>query len=261
MPLVLPESSSHWYFRDGSPCYELPMKTRPGEMRSPTVRDARELGLVPSVTGIGSMLHKPGLQAWIVTQYVLSALTLPRFDGESQDDFASRVVKDARVESNRAADFGTRVHELAELYLLNELPETVDTVELSFLTGFMQWCKDHKVEPIGTEVCFASDDYGGRVDFIGYVDEEFLVVDWKTQKTVPGRGVNFYNEWAPQLAAYRYGVEEEKAGIMSVVISSTEPGRVESKLWEGDWAWECFEALKSLYYSPLGPGGSLRSKE
>ena len=262
--LILPEKSSHWYWPDGRPCYELPMKTRPGEMRTPNVSDAKALGLLPSVTGILNMIHKPALQNWIAVQHVLSALTLPRLEGESQDAFARRVVQDARVEGQRAADFGTNVHALAEGYLNNNLPETLDAVELSFLQGFMDWCQKHEVVMAETERAFANVDemYGGRLDFLGSIDGHMVVADWKTQGTTPGKAMNFYPDWGPQLAAYKHGISTtpEELKMVSVVISSTEPGRVEECWWEWGqepWCWEAFKAAKVIYYSPLGPGWKL----
>ena len=258
-PLIIPEGGSHWYYRDGRSCYELPMKTRPGEMRTPTVKDARELDLVPSVTSILGVIHKPALEAWKAQQYVLSALTLPKLPTETQDAFAYRVVRDAQLEGQRAADFGTNIHKMVEEYLNNQIDtRPVGALELGFLEGFMKWCHEHKVSLIGSEMTFATDDYGGCVDFLGYVDGVFVVVDWKTQKTQPGKGVNFYSEWQAQLDAYRHGLREPEARCLSVVISSTEPGRVESFMWMGDWGMRVFNAAKEIFYSPSGRGWGLK---
>src|SRR5436190_23373532 len=46
-----------------------------------TLRDARKLGLLPSVTNILGVITKPELTAWLQEQAVLAALTLPRLEG------------------------------------------------------------------------------------------------------------------------------------------------------------------------------------
>jgi hypothetical protein len=78
-----------------------------GELRPTTLRDARKLGLVPSVTNILGVIAKPELMAWMQEQAVMAALTLPRIAGETEDSFAKRVVADSQSTRDNAADFGT----------------------------------------------------------------------------------------------------------------------------------------------------------
>jgi len=275
--LIIPERPSHWYHKDGRPCYELPMKTKPGQTRPPTVRDAKELDLLPSVTGFNNVLYKPALESWKMMQTVLSALTLPRNMQETEDDFARRVVQDSQAESRRAADFGTTVHALAEAYLKNQIPDSITATEMTFLEGFMAWCRVHTVEPEALELSFGNWELGvgGRVDFIGNIRCEnwgvtcgcstrldgYYVADWKTQGTKEGKPFNHYNDWCVQLAGYVHGLElEHVAQKVSLVISSTEPGRLDAHLWddsETDWGWEIFKACRKIWYSPLGPGWEL----
>lgn len=280
--IVVPDREGHWYTRNGTPAYYQPNKSKPGLWRPTTVRDAKVLGLAPSVTGITGIVRKIALENWIATQYILSALTLPQNPGESLDNFAQRVVRDARIEGQNAADFGTQVHSLADMYLHNKLPDTLTSVDYSFLQGIMEWCTVHRVEAMETEFSFCNLDddpyiYAGRGDIMGVVnkappvtcncgcinwpeDSFFFVGDWKTQKSTPGKPFNFYGDWNPQLKAYSHGVGEPDAMCLSLVISSTEPGRVESKLWPADdWGWEVFLAEKKIYYSPLGQGYALVS--
>lgn len=276
--LVVPDKEGHWYHTDGTPCYEVPLKTDPSRTRPTNVRDAMELDLWPSVTTIMQMLHKPALAAWINTQYVLSALTLQQYPHESADEFAQRVVKDARVEAQTAADFGSRIHELVQQYLSNNLPDTLSSIERTFLEGFMMWSMNHKIEPMEMELSFCRPDLGfaGRLDFLGWIDGVYMVVDWKTQKTQPGKPVSFYPEWNTQLSPYAVGITPDNEDLpqkCSVVISSTEPGRVESFMWlhdplprfpwnesQDDWGWATFKALRAAYYSPLGQGWGLRKR-
>src|SRR6188768_225590 len=111
MKLFSPDSA-HWYQRSGEPMHSVP--SLKGESRPTTLRDARKLDLLPSVTNILGVIAKPELTAWLQEQAVLAALTLPRIAGETEDAFAKRVVEDSLTTRDGAADFGTGFHHGAE---------------------------------------------------------------------------------------------------------------------------------------------------
>ena len=92
----------HWYYRTGEPCYEVPKKSGDG-VRNTTVRDAREMNLVPSVTGITNQLDKPGLVKW-------SAELMDKAWSEGANDQWARWLE-LRTE---ARDRGTAVHTAIE---------------------------------------------------------------------------------------------------------------------------------------------------
>ena len=52
--------AGHWYTRSGDPMYTIMGKST-GKPRNTTLRDARELNLVPSVTTILNVAAKPAL--------------------------------------------------------------------------------------------------------------------------------------------------------------------------------------------------------
>src|SRR4030067_773313 len=100
--------SGHWYMPDGSPMYTIRVGDKPE--RPTTLRDARRLGLFPSVTMIISLLSKPGLEKWKLRQAILAALTLPMNPDETLDDFAVRVTRDAKEQSRKRAEEGSAIH-------------------------------------------------------------------------------------------------------------------------------------------------------
>ena len=61
--------SNHWYTRNGVPQYTVEAKK--GGQRNTTLRDARAMGLVPSVTTILNIIAKPGLTLWLQQQVLL----------------------------------------------------------------------------------------------------------------------------------------------------------------------------------------------
>ena len=99
--------------------------------RSTSLRDARKLGLFPSVTNVLSVLAKPGLEAWKQEQAIMAALTLPRNEDEPLDAFARRVVADMTGEVKSAADLGSSIHAAIEAYAQGRwVPEDKAVAEL-----------------------------------------------------------------------------------------------------------------------------------
>ena len=106
-------SSEHWYTRDGEPAYTV--KGKDGE-RPTTLRDARKLSLIPSVTSILNVASKPGLEKWKQQQLLLAALTLPKIDSESEDQYIDRIIRDSKEQGKAAADAGTEIHASIEAF-------------------------------------------------------------------------------------------------------------------------------------------------
>lgn len=260
--LISADKAGHWYQAGtGRPIFEVPYADPSKGMRSTTKADARKLGLLPSVTGINGVVRKPQLESWIQTQIVLAALTLPQNIGESHDDFARRVVRDSGEEGRNAADFGTRVHSLVEGYLRSgSFSFDISGYESQFLDGFAHWAERVSLVPTTLEKTFGSQEegYGGTVDFIGSAMGISVMIDWKTQKSKPDKPMTFYPEYPTQLVAYKRGLRLEDQMLMSVVISSTEPGRIETFTWldEKEY-WKRFKAKRHIFYSPEGAGYGL----
>src|SRR5690554_4631845 len=98
--LVVPESSARWYTVDGKPAPKVTMEN--GRERTPTIREAREYGYLPSVTSILNVINKPGLTAWRINQYLMAARTLPQYPDETEDDFLQRVIQDAQEKTRKS---------------------------------------------------------------------------------------------------------------------------------------------------------------
>src|SRR5215471_7529088 len=106
--------ANHWYRHDGSPMFEI--QALNGEMRKTTLRDARQLNLVPSVTTILSIIEKPGLIKWQVDQGIMAALTLKRQENEPDAEFLVRLYKDSREQVIKAGVLGDQIHDACDKY-------------------------------------------------------------------------------------------------------------------------------------------------
>lgn len=233
--------SGHWYTKTGETAYTVEGKTG---LRSTTLRDARKLDLVPSVTTILGVAAKPGLQTWLQTQVLLAALTLPRKEGEPEQDWLERVMSDSKAQTKQAAERGTAIHAVIESYFeqdyLPEWPPYVKNVEkaLNDAFGAQLW---------NSEKSFAHElGYGGKVD----LSAPNIVVDYKTKETDLAK-VEPYHEHEMQLAAYcvgmGYKIEDCRAAIVFVNGTTNEVKLCEIPPDSLKSAWECFTHLLAFY--------------
>jgi len=233
---LIASESGHWYDRTGAPCYTVNSKN--GTLRGTTLRDARILKLVPSVTEVMKVLAKPGLERWKLEQVKLACLTLPKIDGETLDQFSDRIYRDANQQVNDACRLGTEIHGAIEAFYQgkvvrchkNIVHSLADKLQDEF--GPQLWLPEKSFShPLG---------YGGKVDLhslewvIDYKTKDFEVDDLKTKFS--------YNEHILQLSAYRTGLCLPYAGIASVFISRTNPGLIKVEKHDLDFSNQ-FKAL------------------
>ena len=95
-----------------------------------------------------------------------------------------------------------------------------------------------------------NEHYAGCIDFVGTMDGDPVIIDFKTQGTKEKRKINFYPEWVEQLAAYNQFADEETK-CLNIVFSTTEAGRHELKEWtqkEVDNGWDTFYDCLRIFY-------------
>jgi len=251
--IVRAAESVHWYRGDdGQPQYTV--KAKDGSDRPTTLRDARKLNLVPSVTTVMKVAAKPGLDVWKNEQLLLAALTLPRVDGESEKEFIARVVMDSKATAKAAAERGTRVHESIESWYGGkrdvEHVEIAQAVEEAIFNHF----KTHPFQKWETEVSFAHPlGFGGKTDLFTRPDESApvgIMLDAKTKEFGPDDEVPAYDEHLMQLSSYRVGVGMPNARCANVFASVSHPGLVKIKEWSEDdlqRGWSMFQSLLSFW--------------
>jgi uncharacterized protein YggU (UPF0235/DUF167 family) len=240
------QENGHWYTKDGTPAYTTVGKT--GE-RATTLRDARKLGLLPSVTTINGMLSKAGLDTWKQQQVLLAALTLPRSEGESEQEWLARVMQDSKATGREAAERGTAIHAVIEAYFdqvyMPEKPAYLDGIDVALKDAFgsQLWLSE---KSFGHHL-----GYGGKCDLMANPVNgkgNGFVVDFKTKDTNLDK-VDVYFEHEMQLAAYREGLGVPAARCAIVFVNGT-TNQVklieieEQKLQNG---WECFQHLLRVY--------------
>ena len=250
--IVRASESQHWYTRTGDPAYTV--KNKEGHQRPTTLRDARKLGLVPSVTTIIKCAASPGLEAWKLQQMMLAALTLPRAPEETEESFISRIQADSKEQAKMAAERGSEVHAALESFFETRhvttkfSPAVLGTeTEIVKVFGDLTW---------SAEKSFAMNGFGGKVDLHSR-DGQGVVIDFKTKEFTSESldKAQGFDEHAMQLAAYRVGLEIPQARCANVFVSVTEPGLVVVKEWDQedlDRGWKMFSSLLEFWYAKSG---------
>lgn len=197
---LLASESCHYYGKDGSPKYTVIGKN--GNERPTTLRDARANGWVPSVSTILSVADKPGLNIWKATQLLQSALTLPKLEDETLDDYAKRVIEDSKAQGKKAAERGTELHAAIEDWILTGyFHVTWENHIITLRDSLIQYGIDLKHGK--AEHSFASPlGYGGKIDW----HDDLVLIDFKTKAKVKDVKQLAWPENCWQLSAYSSGV-------------------------------------------------------
>lgn len=265
-----PKGGGHWYYTDGRPAYEITGKTT-GKPRPVTLKDARELNLLPSVTTILKVLHKEGLVNWMIEQAVLAVVTTPRKPDEGDDAFIERVLQVEKVqdqEGRAAADKGTLIHDALEGYFQGrEVPEELKPYVMPAAEDIAS-----RGAMVTTERILIGEGFAGKTDLILEPEDCWLMLDYKSTKKLPDpKKGGAWLEHRLQLSAYAKAWEDMMATAGdarpiktgNVYISSINPGEFvvcmhdewETTYYEGFaplvtyWQWANRYRAKQANYS------------
>jgi hypothetical protein len=236
--------ADHWYCGEtGTPRYTIIGKN--GKERNTNIKDARELGLVPSVTTINSMLSKSGLDTWKQTQVLYAAVEYPRWDGEDEKEWVSRILDLAKGKSREAAQRGTNIHDILDNYF--------SCVYLPEWPGYIARVQDHLDSTFGKRLWVSEksfkhpEGYGGKVDLYCKADPinnlPGIVIDFKTTEKSPGELTPYY-EYTLQLSAYREALAPD--AICANVFINGDTNEVAVKIHKEQDLKDGYEAFLSL---------------
>ena len=240
---TMPKEGGHWYTKAGTPAYTT--KDKKGNERNTTLRDARKSNLVPSVTTIINESNKPGLVNWKMNQVLLSALTLTRNSGETDEAFMARIRKDAAEQAKQAAEKGTMIHACVEVGLQGEFVHEEARIYVDLARKELDPLKQEWRH----EKSFATEFYGGKVD----LHSDDYVIDIKTNEK-PVADAKLWDDHLQQLAAYREGLQRPFAdcGILFINHKDRESRLIMAGPKELRRGLSMFNALLDYYYAKTG---------
>lgn len=145
----------------------------------------------------------------------------------------------------RAADKGTSVHNSIENWIKFGI-EDIPPEHIGYFDAFRKWWDRYKPEPVGSEVriCHQLMQYGGTADFVGYIEDELTLIDYKSTYTISDMTCGVQLESYSQ-ALKSMGVFLQRKKILHL----KKDGRFEIREYPmNDTArWRVFGALKTVY--------------
>lgn len=245
-------SGSHWYTQGGLPAHRQPKASGDGE-RPTTVRDARKLKLLPSVTTVLNALGKSGLVNWQLEQVGLAAFDSRPTEGESPEYYAKRVVAASKETTDDAATAGSAIHAAIEaFYDGEEVPDDL----MPYVQAVEDWRASKELRFIERETVLVNRERGfaGMCDVVALGSQgQQTVIDWKTRKTIEGKPVRSYETEAMQVAAYaatRWGEDQilkRRVYGANVYVSRNEVGRVEVRAWMPEEIFAAYQTFLSVH--------------
>lgn len=248
--LVQSRLGAHWYDREnGTPQHHHDL------------RGARKYGHYPSVTTYLRCWPKPALERWKGEQLVLAALTLPRKEGESIDEFAKRAVEDSEQEVRKAADIGTVIHEAMAWRLIHGDWPPNEALK-PFFECWEEWMRAEIEEVFVSEESFVHKEfgYGGTIDLVARTRTYGVgVLDFKN-KNVKENKPFWADEFLFQLVAYEEMTVQldyvpQIDNLVSIIIDRNTPKLPYVYAWpkdQWDWGWECFRACQRMWHLHKG---------
>ena len=189
----------------------------------------------------------------------MSALTLPREEGEDLGEYAKRVVKDSKEQTTKAALHGTAMHVELENILLGR-PVSRDETLAPYIKTFSEWAEKNVEKTYWCEKGLVGAGYAGRCD--AYVKLRGIgdaIIDLKNRKVNP-KYDPFYDTDCAQLWAYRAASENPQCACVSVVLASNDATKLMTKVWDEDELYQAgiaFCAMQKVWawvkgYTPPG---------
>ena len=217
----------HWYTIDGKPLYSLVGKN--GKERNTNLRDARKLNLVPSVTTILDQAAKPGLVNWQINQGINAALTLPREEDETDEQFLYRVRQDSKEQAEKAAEQGTIIHADINMGFAGKKESKTFSCVDKIVNGLFpnqEWLSEQSYTS-------KEEGFGGAIDLHSKTG---IVIDFKTKDNLEGveaKSLVFDNH-GMQLSAYAMllKINTENLTRVSIFIDRKNPEVIVSYVWD-----------------------------
>ena len=238
----------HYYGEGGEERYDAGM------------REVRKDHLLPSVTTILNVINKYGLNIWkqnLIYSSMWDYMTSNVMADTCGDPYweekgfcIAEVKANLKTEMNKSAEEGAQIHRGIEAYFKGQ--RETGYLHPKTEAAFDDFVIGHKISANKIEHSFANYDlgFGGKIDFIGKIEDRPVIIDWKTKDTEGKNGIQLYNEVPMQLAACAEGIcAWGDMGLVTVIISRDEPGEIHRpKYWNSrEKYYQAFRSAQQLW--------------
>lgn len=248
------KADGHYYEYIADTKKWVPLYVEGGTVKLSNAREWQAAGrlVVPSVTGILSVMRKYSIEDYGKKQAAKAALRNPRDQFATEEEWLDKVLAEADGASRGAMDLGTRVHGAVESFLLGK---DYNADMQQYVNGIVAAMNEHGVHSDPSpEECAGSLRYGvaGKFDIVHRGTT--TVCDIKTRghklnKKKPSR-VPYYETDTMQVAAGGYFIFgnrffTEGRGII-FGTSTIQPGLVTAHVFTGPELVEAFSTFIAL---------------
>jgi len=209
-----------------------------------TLHDGVEEVVVPSVTGVLSILAKPKVHSWAMD--LMGRHILENYEpGMSVEDLGALVEEGKRAhaeESRKATDTGSEVHDWIESFIAGRVEEFPENAKArAALVRFIEWWHERDREPLLSEEIVAHPElmYAGKIDLLL---ADGTLVDFKTSRAL-------YREYELQLGGYALALEAW-SGVKAergLLVRLGKDGGFEAREVALEEAKEVFASLVRVY--------------
>lgn len=216
------KESGHWYDRDGNLIEQVMKADKSGYTRT-TLYHARKLDLVPGVTTIIKCADAPALNRWKEDQAILSALTLPRHDSETEQEWLIRVRQDMQESARNAAEEGTRIHAAIESAFSGQSYSATYRPHVEGVRSLIDsTCGGQLSEWLPEKAVVSLHGYATKAD----LHSDHWLIDFKGKDGDQDEldRLSVYDSHWMQLAATRAAIGNENLRCAIVYVSRTHPG-------------------------------------
>ncbi len=240
-------SAQHWYTAEGLAQHKVERATGTG-LRNTNITDARKLGLLPSVTSVFKVSAKPQLERWKTSRIVEASMNHKPAEGENLESYTRRLEDFMYDPVSDAAKLGSYGHDAIDRSFEGT---PVPPELLAIINPFFAWLKEKGMEVTEREKTLTNleEGYAGTVDLMftwgpkGQRSQNQGILDFKFKDTIDkkkGKPKKIFipDDYGMQIAAYgvaAYGedwLDNPNALAANVILSTTEPGRMEVKKWD-----------------------------
>jgi len=228
---------SHWYSRDGKLVTEVVGSN--GSVRPPTLRDARKMGLYPSVSTITKdVMYNPAIERWQQEMLVKFAVESARQYPSARPDKLFRMCHAKLKEYvDEKAALGDKIHAdidtaLSGGVVVPSVAPAVSIIKVGFGWGWT--CEKSSVSGLG---------YAGTPD--AFNDEWLIDIKSRDLTHASDPEKIAYTENVVQLSAYSHMIGKRK--IANVFVDRTSAALVKYKVWSDEEADRGLEIFLSLF--------------
>ena len=194
----------------------------------------------PSMTTLLDVIGSKALMGWAAKTGAVKLCAYEKVVSDQNKELAESLrsyfgadfFKSGKEMTSDAADYGTLTHSWIEAFFHDKAPtiESLPEPSQNAVKAFLTWKDEHKLKTIKTETTFyhCEANIAGTCDWIGEIDGELTLMDWKTSSGI-------FEKMPVQCWGYAYCDESQNGSRLYKQVGIGRFGK------DGTWDFELFK--------------------